>query len=111
MIRIPVVQAWDISYLETIKKRLHFSHFYQIFCHLIIVAAVLFFYLFYHELKVSPDEKSPNAELLGQPKSSDQLIVFCNIVGGRKLNLKHILQHITFGWNEHDAGSCPFQGV
>jgi hypothetical protein len=70
-----------------------------------------FLYLFCHELRVSPDEKLPNAELLGQPKPSDQLLVFCSVVGGRKLNLNRILQHITFGWNEHDASSCPFQGV
>jgi hypothetical protein len=65
MIRIPVVQAWDISYLEAIKKFLHSSHFCQILCHLIIVAVVLFLYLFCHELRVSSGEKSPNAELLG----------------------------------------------
>jgi hypothetical protein len=33
--------------------------------HLIIVAAVLFLYLFYYQLRVSSDEKSLNAELLG----------------------------------------------
>jgi hypothetical protein len=60
MICIPVVQAWDISYLEAIKKLLHPSYFCQIFCHLIIVAVVLFLYLFCYELRVSP-----NAELLG----------------------------------------------
>jgi hypothetical protein len=41
MIRITVVQAWDILYLEAIKKFLYFLHF----CHLIIVVAVLFLYL------------------------------------------------------------------
>jgi hypothetical protein len=71
MIRIPVVQAWDISYLEAIKKLLHSSHFYQIFYHLIIVAVVLFLYLFCHELRVSLDEKSPNAELLSQLRPGD----------------------------------------
>jgi dolichyl-phosphate-mannose--protein O-mannosyl transferase len=65
MICILVVQAWDISYLKTIKKLLYSSHFYQIFCHLIVVAVVLFLYLFCHELRVSLDEKSPNDELLG----------------------------------------------
>jgi hypothetical protein len=65
MIRVSVVQAWDISYLEVIKKLLHSSYFCQIIGHLIIVAAVLFLYLFGHELRVSPDEKLPNAELLG----------------------------------------------
>jgi hypothetical protein len=74
-------------------------------------AVVLLLYLFCHELRVSPDEKSPNAELLGQPKPGDQPLVFCSVVSGRKLNLIHILQHITFGWNEHDASSYPFQGV
>jgi hypothetical protein len=93
------------------KKILHSLHFSQIFCHLIIVAVVLFLYLFCHELRVSPDEKSPNVELIGQPKPSDQPLVFCSVVGGRKLNLNRILQHITFGWNEHDVSFCPFQGV
>jgi dolichyl-phosphate-mannose--protein O-mannosyl transferase len=65
MICILVVQAWDISYLKTIKKLLNSSHLCQIFCHLIVVAVVLFMYLFYYQLRVSPDEKSPNAELLG----------------------------------------------
>jgi hypothetical protein len=64
MIHILVVQAWGISYLEDIKKFLHSSHFYQIFCHLTVVAAILFLHLFCHELRVSPDEKSSNAELL-----------------------------------------------
>jgi hypothetical protein len=108
MIRIPVVQAWDISYLEAIKKLLHSSHFRQIFYHLIVVAGVLLLYLFCYELRVSPDEKSPNAKLLGQPKSSDQPLVFCSVIGGWKLNLNRILQHITFRWNEHDASSYPF---
>jgi hypothetical protein len=93
------------------KKLLHFLNFCQIFYHLIVVAVVLFLYLFCHELRVSLDEKSPNAELLGQTKPSDQPLVFCSVVGGRKLNLNRILQHITFEWNEHDASSCPFQGV
>jgi hypothetical protein len=65
MIYVPVVQAWDVSYLEAIKKLLHSLYFYQIIGHLIIVAVVLFLYLFCHELRVPPDEKSPNAELLG----------------------------------------------
>jgi hypothetical protein len=65
MIRILVVQAWDISYLEAIKKLLHSLHFSQIFCHLVVVAAVLFLYLFCYQLSISPDEKSLNAELLG----------------------------------------------
>jgi hypothetical protein len=108
MIRIPVVQSWDISYLKAIKKLLHYSHFYQIFCHLVIVAAILLLYLFCHELRVSLDEKLSNTEILGQPKPGDQPLVFCSIVGGRKLNLNRILQHITFRWNEHDASSCPF---
>jgi hypothetical protein len=47
------------------KKLLHFLNFCQIFYHLIVVAVVLFLYLFCHELRVSLDEKSPNAELLG----------------------------------------------
>jgi hypothetical protein len=50
---------------QNIKKLLHSSHFCQIFCHPIVVAVVLFLYLFCHELRVSPDEKSSNAELLG----------------------------------------------
>jgi hypothetical protein len=58
------------------KKLLHSSHFRQILCHLIIVIAVLLLYLFCYNLRVSPDEKSPNAELLGQPKSSDQPLIF-----------------------------------
>jgi preprotein translocase subunit SecY len=65
MIRIPVVWAWDIAYLKGIKKLLQSSHFRQIFYYLIVVAAILLLYLFFHELRVSPDEKSPNAELLG----------------------------------------------
>jgi uncharacterized membrane protein len=65
MIRILIVQAWDISYLEVIKKLFHSSQFYQIFCHLIIVAVVLFLYLFCYQLRVYSDEKSPNAELHG----------------------------------------------
>jgi predicted benzoate:H+ symporter BenE len=65
MIRVPVVQAWDVSYLEAIKKLLHSSYFCQIIGHLIVVAAVLFLYLFCHELRVSRDEKLSNAELLG----------------------------------------------
>jgi hypothetical protein len=65
MIHVPVVQAWDISYLEAIKKLLNSSYFCQIIGHLIIVAAVPFLYLFGHELRVSPDEKLPNTELLG----------------------------------------------
>jgi hypothetical protein len=60
-----VVLAWDISHLKAIKKLLHSSYFCQIIGHLIIVAVVLFLYLFSHELRVSPDEKSPNAKLLG----------------------------------------------
>jgi hypothetical protein len=108
MIRILVVQAWDISYLEAITKLLHSSHFCQIFCHLIVVAAVLLLYLFCHELRVSSDEKSPNAKLLGQPKPGDQPLVFCSVVGGMKLNLNHILQYITFRWNEHDTNFYPF---
>jgi hypothetical protein len=64
MIRIPVVQAWDVSYLEAIKKLLHSSYLCQIIGHLIVIAAVLILYFFCHELRVSPDEKSPNAELL-----------------------------------------------
>jgi hypothetical protein len=71
MICILVVQAWDISYLKVIKKLLHYSHFCQILCHLIVVVVILFLYLFYHELRVSPNEKSLNVELLGQPKPSD----------------------------------------
>jgi ABC-type dipeptide/oligopeptide/nickel transport system permease subunit len=47
------------------KKILHSSHFCQIFCHLIIVAVVLFLYLFCYQLRVSSDEKSSNVELLG----------------------------------------------
>jgi hypothetical protein len=47
------------------KKLLHYSHFCQIFRHLTIVVVVLFLYLFCHELRVSPNEKSLNAELLG----------------------------------------------
>jgi hypothetical protein len=78
------------------QKLLHSSHLCQIFCHLIVVAAVLFLYLFSHELRVSLDEKSPNAKLLSQLKPSDQPLVFCSVVGGRKLNLNRILQHITF---------------
>jgi hypothetical protein len=57
--------------LKAIKKLLYPSHFCQILCHLIVVAVVLFLYLFCHELRVSPYEKSPNDELLGQPKPSD----------------------------------------
>jgi hypothetical protein len=53
------------------QKLLHSSHFYQIFYHLIVVAAVLHLYLFCHEMRVSSDEKSPNVELLGQSKPSD----------------------------------------
>jgi hypothetical protein len=57
----------DVGHIipQSHKKLLHSSHFYQIFCHLIVVAAVLFLYLFCYELRVSPDEKSPNAELHG----------------------------------------------
>jgi hypothetical protein len=91
MICIPVVQAWDISYLKAIKKLLHPSHFCQIFSHLIIVAVILFLYLFCHKLRVSSDEKSSNVELFGQPKPSDQPLIFCSVVGGRKLNLNSIL--------------------
>jgi hypothetical protein len=65
MICVSVVQAWDVLYLEAIKKLFHSSYFYQIISHLIVVAAVLFLYLFCHELRVSPDEKSSNAKLLG----------------------------------------------
>jgi hypothetical protein len=65
MIRILVVQAWDISYLEAIKKLLHSSHFCQIFYHLIIVVVVLFLYSFCYQLRVSPDEKLLSAELHG----------------------------------------------
>jgi hypothetical protein len=65
MICVSVVQAWDVSYLEAIKKLLHSSYFSQIIGHLIVIAAVLFLYLFGHELRVSLDEKSPNTELLG----------------------------------------------
>jgi hypothetical protein len=83
------------------KKTSPFLHFRQILCHLIVVAAILLFYLFCYKLRVSPDEKSPNAELIGQLKSSDQPLVLCSVVGGRKLNLNHIFQHIIFGWNEH----------
>jgi hypothetical protein len=101
MIRVPVVEAWDISYLEAIKKLLHSSYFCQIISHLIIVAAVLFLYLFGHDLRVSLDEKSLNTEPL----------VFCNGFGNRKLNLNRVLQHITFGWDEHDVSSYPFQAV
>jgi hypothetical protein len=65
MIHVPVVQEWDVSYLEGIKKILHSSYFCQIISHLIVVAAILFLYLFGHELRVSPDEKLPNVELIG----------------------------------------------
>jgi uncharacterized membrane protein len=65
MIHVSVVQAWDISYLEAIKKLLHSSYFCPIIIHLIIVAVVLFLYLFSHELRISSDEKSLNAELFG----------------------------------------------
>jgi hypothetical protein len=65
MIRILVVQEWDILYLKAIKKLLYSSHFCQIFGHLIVVAAILFLYLFRHERRVSPNEKLPNAQLLG----------------------------------------------
>jgi hypothetical protein len=65
MICIPVVQAWNISYLEAIKELLNSPHFCQIVGHVIIVAVVFFLYLFCHELSVSPDEKSSNAELFG----------------------------------------------
>jgi hypothetical protein len=47
------------------QKLLYSLHFCQIFYHLIVIAAVLFLYLFCHEQRVSSDEKSPNAELLG----------------------------------------------
>jgi hypothetical protein len=47
------------------KKLLNSLYFCQIISHLIVVAAVLFLYLFGHELGVSPDEKLSNAELLG----------------------------------------------
>jgi hypothetical protein len=91
------------------KKLLYSSHFCQIFCHIIVVAAILFLYLFCHELRVSPDEKSPNAELLGQPKPSDPSLVFCSIVGSRKLNLNHIPQHTTFGGMSTTLAPAPFR--
>jgi hypothetical protein len=73
------------------QKLLHSSYFCQIIGHLIVVATVLFLYLFCHELRIPPDEKSSNAELLGQPKPGDQPLVFCSVVGSRKLNLNRIL--------------------
>jgi hypothetical protein len=65
MIHISVVQVWDMLYLKAIKKLLHSSYFCPIIIHLIGVAAILFLYLFSHELRISSDEKSLNAELLG----------------------------------------------
>jgi hypothetical protein len=85
------------------------SPFFTLLPHMLWV--VLFLYLFCYELRVSPDEKSLNVELLGKLKPSDQPLVFCSVVGSGKLNLNRILQHITFGWDEHDASPCPFQGV
>jgi hypothetical protein len=57
-----LVSSYDFTSLFVLH---HSSHFCQIIGHLIIVAVVLFLYLFDHELRVSPDEKSLNTELLG----------------------------------------------
>jgi hypothetical protein len=65
MIYILVVQAWDISYFEAIKELLQPLHFCQVFCHLIAVAIILFLHLFRYLLRISLDQKSPNAKLFG----------------------------------------------
>jgi hypothetical protein len=65
MICISVVQTWDISYFEAIKELLQPSHFCQVLRHLIAVAVILFLYLFHYQLRISPDEESPNAKLFG----------------------------------------------
>jgi hypothetical protein len=65
MISIAVVQTWDIPYFKVIKELLHFSHFCQIFSHLVIVAVIFFLHLFYYQLGTSPDKESPKAEILG----------------------------------------------
>jgi hypothetical protein len=111
MIRISVVQTWDISYLEGIKNFsiLRTSARYSAILSLLHLYS--FLYLFCYDLRVTPDEKSLNAELLGWLKPSDQPIIFYSVVGSGKLNLNRILQHITFRWDEHDASPYPFQTV
>jgi hypothetical protein len=89
------------------KKLLHSSHFCQIFCHLIVVAAVLLLYLFCHELRVSSDEKSPNVELLGQLKPGNQHLVFYSVVGGKKPNLNRILS--PSGGMSTTSAPAPFR--
>jgi dolichyl-phosphate-mannose--protein O-mannosyl transferase len=65
MICISVVQVWDISYFEAIKELLEPSHFCQVFCHLVVVAVILFLHMFHYQLRISLDEESSNANLLG----------------------------------------------
>jgi hypothetical protein len=67
MLDDPHLGCPDVGHIvsQSHKKLLYSSHFYQIFCHLVVVALVLFLYLFCYQLRVSSDEKLPNAELLG----------------------------------------------
>jgi hypothetical protein len=54
-----------MPYFKAIKELLHSSHFCQILSHLVIVAVILFLYLFCYQLEISPDKELPNAEILG----------------------------------------------
>jgi dolichyl-phosphate-mannose--protein O-mannosyl transferase len=65
MICISIVQAWDISYFKAMKELLKPSHFYQVFCHLVTVAFILFLHLFRYQMRISLDEESLNAKLFG----------------------------------------------
>jgi uncharacterized membrane protein (DUF485 family) len=90
MISITVVQMWDIAYFKTIKELLHSSHFCQIFNHLVIVAVIFFLHLFCYQLGISPDKELLNAEILGEPKTRDQPLIFHNVIHSWEFELNCI---------------------
>ena len=51
-----------ITYLKTVKKFLHFSHFGQVLSHKLVVAVVLFLYLLRHQLRVTSNQVPLNPQ-------------------------------------------------
>jgi hypothetical protein len=59
----------------------------------------------HHEVTISEAENPPDADLLGQLEPVHQSLIFGDVVRSSEVDLQHVVQLVSLGRGEDDAGS------
>ena len=62
-------------------------------------------HLLHHQVRITEAQDPVDTDLLGQPEPVRQCLVFGYVVGGLEVDLQRVLQPVSLGRGEHDAGS------